>query len=166
MVEIGSTIRDGVVLSLFASGLIFLSVKVNPRMWLQDFPKEIQSKVPPKTAEEKRQSLLFGIPFLLVLVSIPLLSCILMKHRSSTPVSFLSLFFNAFGVGFFFNLIDLVVIDWLIFCFVTPKFMVIPGTEGMPEYKDYAFHFQAFLTGTILSVVMGGIISVIIYFWG
>jgi hypothetical protein len=160
-----NVLRDGFILSIFASGLILLTVRLNPRLWLQDYPKDIQTQVSPKTAQEKKQSLFFGIPFLALLFLVPLIFCIWLKHHSTTNVSFLSLFLNAFGVAFFFNLIDLVVIDWLIFCFVTPRFMVIPGTEGMAGYKDYGFHFKAFLVGTILSVVMGAIISVIVYLW-
>ena len=39
--------------------------------------------------------------------------------------------------------------------------MILPGTEGMAGYKDYGFHFKAFLRGTVLcfiaSLVMAGI---------
>ncbi|MDW6058501.1 hypothetical protein SAZ11_11010 [Streptomyces sp. FXJ1.4098] len=34
------------------------------------------------------------------------------------------------------------VLDWRLFCRVQPRFMVLPGTEGMPEYRDYAFHVR------------------------
>lgn len=161
--EFSKVLRDGIMLSIIASGWILLSLRFNPRLWLQDYPKDIQSQVPPKTVQEKRQSLLFGVPFLLVLVSVPLISCIVMKRQSVTAVTFLSLFLNAFGIGFFFNLIDLIVIDWIVFCTVTPKFLVISGTEGMAGYKDYGFHFRPFLIGTFLSVILGAIIAFIVY---
>jgi tetrahydromethanopterin S-methyltransferase subunit B len=32
---------------------------------------------------------------------------------------------------------------------------VIPGTEGMAAYKNYAMHFKGFLLGTGISVVLG-----------
>jgi hypothetical protein len=163
--EFSNVLRDGVILSIIASGWILLSLRFNPRLWLQDYPKDIQSQVPPKTVQEKRQSLFFGIPFLLVLVSVPLISCIVMKRQSATAVTFLSLFLNAFGIGFFFNLIDLIVIDWIVFCTVTPKFLVISGTEGMAGYKDYGFHFRPFLIGTFLSVILGAIIAFVVYLW-
>lgn len=80
-------------------------------------------------------------------------------------ISFFPLFFNAFGVVFIFNLVDLLLLDWLLFCFITPNFLIIPGTEGMQAYKDYGYHFRAFLIGTVLSIAAGlvivGIVSCI-----
>ena len=76
----------------------------------------------------------------------------------------LSLFLNTFGVVFIFNLVDLLLLDWLMFCFITPSFVIIPGTEGMKGYKDYGYHFRAFLKGTILSVVAGLVIAGIVTF--
>jgi len=39
--------------------------------------------------------------------------------------------------------------------------VILPGTEGMAGYKDYGFHFKAFLRGTALcfiaSLVIAGI---------
>ena len=92
-------------------------------------------------------------------------------HLNSSPeapgwgdVSFLQLFLNAFGVAFAFNLFDLLLLDWLMFCTITPKFVVIPGTEGMEGYKDYSYHFRASLIGTVLSVVAGLVIAGIVSF--
>ena len=78
------------------------------------------------------------------------------------PVSFFQLFLNAFGVVFIFNLVDLLLLDWAIFCYITPAFVVIPGTEGHSAYKDYGFHFRASMIGTILSVVAGLVIAGIV----
>ncbi|MCJ7739553.1 MAG: nitroreductase, partial [Anaerolineae bacterium] len=79
-------------------------------------------------------------------------------------ISFLLLFLNAFGVAFTFNLVDLLLLDWLMFCTITPRFVVIPGTEGMEAYKDYSYHFKASMIGTILSVVAGLVIAGIVSF--
>ncbi|MBN2550678.1 MAG: hypothetical protein JXB15_16050 [Anaerolineales bacterium] len=46
---------------------------------------------------------------------------------------------------------------------ITPHIIVIPGTQGMVEYKDYGFHFRAFLRGTINSGLEGLLIAGIIY---
>jgi hypothetical protein len=48
------------------------------------------------------------------------------------------------------------------FCFITPNFLIIPGTEGMQAYKDYVYHFRAFLIGTILSIAAGLVIAGIV----
>lgn len=61
-----------------------------------------------------------------------------------------------------FNLFDLLVLDWLIMVRIQPKFIILPGTEGMKIYNDYSFHFRGFLKGTVLtfltSLVIAGIL--------
>lgn len=164
MFSIRKIILDGAILSFIASLFIMVSLRLNPRIWLQDYPEDIQNKVPPKTRQEKRLSLIFGIPFLILLVAVPLISTLTLKRQNGGDVSFLQLFLNAFGVAFAFNLVDLLILDWLIFCTITPKFVVIPGTEGMEGYKDYSYHFKASIIGTALSVVVGLVIAGIVSF--
>ena len=156
------TILHGAILSVTASTLLVAALRFNPRLFLQDYPEDIQDQVPPKTDQEKKQSLLVGIPFLILLAVLPLISTLALKRQGGGEVSFLQLFLNAFGVAFIFNLVDLLLLDWLIFCFITPQFVVIPGTEGMAGYKDYFFHFKGFIIGTGLSIVAGLVIAGIV----
>jgi len=164
MINISKILLDGALLSILSSILIIAILWINPRLFLQDYPDEIQAVVPPKTDLEKRQSLIGGIPFLLLLFAVPFISTLILKRQSVEMISFFSLFLNAFGVTFLFNLVDLLVLDWLLFCFITPGFLVIPGTEGMGEYKDYGYHFRAFLIGTVLSIAAGLVIAGIVVF--
>ena len=161
---IGKIVLDGAVLSVLASLILIASLRFNPRLFLQDYPADIQSQVPPKTEKEKRQSVIVGIPFLLLLVVLPFISTLTLKRQDGGGVSFLQLFSNAFGVAFIFNLVDLLILDWLMFCTITPRFVVIPGTEGMAGYKDYYYHLKASGTGTILSLVAGLVIAGIVSF--
>lgn len=162
MFNLGKIILDGFLLSVIASSLLIVSLCINPRIFLQDYPKDIQAVVPPKTPSEKRLSLLLGIPFLLVLILVPFFSTLTIKQQDG---SFIALLLNAFGVAFIFNLVDWLLLDWLMFCTITPKFVVISGTEGMASYKDYGFHFRGFIVGTLLSfigaLVIAGIVFVI-----
>ena len=166
MYNIGKLILDGFLFSCISSFLLIIGFHINPRIFLQDYPKDIQAKVPEKTLSERRQSLLIGIPFILVLILFPFFSTLGLKQQNSEGSSFIALFINAFGVAFFFNLVDWLLLDWLIFCTITPKFVIIPGTEGMASYKDYRFHFRGFLIGTLLTVVAALLISGIVFFIG
>jgi hypothetical protein len=159
---LGRILFDGAILSVAASLILIASLWFNPRLFLQDYPAEIQEKVSPKTDKEKRQSLFVGIPYLLILIAVPFLSTLAMKRGSAGEVPFLHLFLNAFGVTFTFNLVDLLLLDWLMFCTITPDFVVIPGTENMAAYKDYAYHFRASIKGTILSAVAALVIAGIV----
>ena len=126
----------------------------NPRYMMQDYPPEITANIPPQTAKEKREGMRYGLPFLIILVGFPLL-----------PGCFLFFWADPFhGVVaenillmLSFNLVDLVILDWMIFCWLTPRFMVLPGTEGHLGYKNYFFHFVGFLKGLIF-VLIGSLV--------
>ena len=55
------------------------------------------------------------------------------------------LFAYAFGVLFIFNLVDLLILDWLIVCWFKPRWVVLPGTEHIVIPKPYLHHFKRFL---------------------
>lgn len=156
--KISHTLLHGLVLSLIASLYIIGTFFINPRIWLKDYPQSIQDLLPPKNDKEKRLSLILGLPFLLLLFGIPLLSTILLKNHNP-DFSYLSLALNAFGVAFSFNIVDWLVLDWLMFCTITPGFVVLPESEGAAGYKDYKFHFRGFLIGSVLSAAGGLIIG-------
>lgn len=163
--DVYRVLADGAILSVLASLILIAALRFNPRLFLQDYPAEIQRKVPAQTEKEKRQGLFFGIPFLILLVAVPFISTLTLKRNDPQDVSLLQLFVNAFSVAFIFNLVDLLLLDWLMFCIITPRFIVVPGTEGAKGYKDYAYHFRAFIKGTLLSVaaglVIGGLVSLL-----
>jgi hypothetical protein len=70
---------------------------------------------------------------------------------------------NAVAAGMMWNTIDLLVMDWLLVCSITPKIVVIEGTEGCKGYKDYMFHFKGFLIGCVYTAIMAIIFSGITY---
>ncbi|MCB0114928.1 MAG: hypothetical protein R2873_14715 [Caldilineaceae bacterium] len=163
MPNVTRTLLDGIILSAISTIYLLGIMLINPRIMLGDYPKAIQERVPAKTEREGRLSLLIGVPFLALLLVAPLLSTWLLEQRSGDAVSFVQLFFNAAGVVFVFNLFDLLILDWLIFCLITPKFIMIPGSEGMAAYKDFGFHFRGFLVGTTLSIVVGLVVAGIVW---
>jgi hypothetical protein len=146
----------------FTSIGVILILRVNPRIFLHDYPAKIQERVPQKTKVEKRLTYVFGIPFMLLLLLGTFFSTLSLKRQEN--VQFWALWMNAAGVVFIFNLVDWLILDWLIFCTLTPRFMVIPGSEGMAEYKDYGFHFRGFMHGTLYSSLGGLVIAGIVYF--
>ena len=162
MIDIQNIVYDGLILSACVSLFITITMWVNPRIWLHDYPKDIQAMVPPKSEREKRLSLLLGIPFLVFMFAYPFYSTLTFRNTTPGEISFVMLAINAFGVIFTFNLIDWLILDWLMFCTITPSFVVIPGSEGARGYKDYGFHFRGFLIGTLYSVLVGVIIGFVL----
>jgi hypothetical protein len=163
MLDISRIVLDGLILSAAATLWLVITLYVNPRLWLQNYPPAIQAQVPPKTAREKRLSLMVGVPFLLLLFAGPFISALLLKRRAAGQVPFLALAAQAFGVVFVFNLVDWLVLDWLVFCVLTPPFVVVPGSEGMARYKDVGYHTRGFVIGTLLSAVTGLVIGGVVY---
>ncbi len=161
MSTLSTILLYGVPTSLLLSAVLLAMGWVNPRLMLQDYPKDIQAAVPPKTQEEKRQTLYWSIPFWLLLLGFPIAAAL---TAYAANLGFLDVFLSAFGMAFLFNLVDWLILDWFIICTITPTFVVLPGTEGMAGYKNYAMHFKGFLIGTVLSVVIGLIIAAFVVF--
>lgn len=149
----------GVPGSLVLSALILAMVWHNPRLLLQDYPKDVRAAVPPKTPAEKRWSAYWAGVFLLLMIAFPGFAAL---SAQAAHQGFLGDFLSAFGVSFLFNLVDWLILDWLIVCTITPRFVVIPGTEGMAGYKNYAMHLKGFLVGTVVSVTVGVLIAVLV----
>lgn len=124
----------------------------NPRLMLQDYPKDVQAAVPPKTDAERRETVWWSVPFLLLLFGLPLAATVVAKLLLP-DLGFAGGFANAFVVMLAFNAFDWLVLDWLVFCTLTPRFVVLAGTEGMAGYRDYGLHFRGFLIGLGLSLV-------------
>jgi hypothetical protein len=146
----------GLLASLILSAIIFAMSWVNPRLMLRSYPKDVQAAVPPQTAAEKRQTLFWGIPFWLGLLGFPMAAAFAAKAAHS---GLLEIFLSAAGVILLFNLFDWLIVDWLIVCTITPRFMVLPGTEGMAGYKNYGMHFRGFLIGAVLAALLGFLIT-------
>jgi hypothetical protein len=158
MINFSQLLIDSMIYIAIATVLLLGLVLYNPRLMLQDYPPAIKAIVPPKTDSEKRQSTLLGMPFLLALLVLPFVFVFRLEETS-----FVGLFLYAFGIIWAFNVWDWLVLDWLIFCAFTPKMFIIPGSEGHPAYKDYAFHFRGFLIGTVFSLVLGLIVATVVY---
>ncbi|MCI0765086.1 nitroreductase [Bacillus sp. TL12] len=149
----------GAIMSIILSIMILGLLYYNPRLWLNDYPKDIQKAVLPKTIDEKRQTLYFGIVYNVILFGTPLISTFLLNQHEK--LLFINAFLHSFGILMIFNLVDLLIIDWLIFCWITPRFVVIPSTEGMKGYKNYRMHLRGAMIGTpfliIASLFIAGI---------
>lgn len=145
---------DGTVLSLIMGVTILGSLYYNPRLWLHDYPKPIQAKVPPATKREKQLQKILLVPFLLVMIGVPLVSTVLLKQQLGGEIPFVSAYLNAFFVANIFNLFDAVVLDLLILTLMKPGFAVIPGAEGMEYlYRDWNMHLVNYGKGVVFCTV-------------
>lgn len=92
---------------------------------------------------------------------IPLLGLFALRAQINAVPFLPALAFSAIAL-LLFNLYDLIVLDWLFFCTIQPRAMVLPGTAGMAGYGDYRFHFTGFLKGLGFTLVGSLVIAL---FW-
>lgn len=159
----------GLIWSVMWSVYVFLILKCYPFSMLHDYPKDIQAAaaIDKPTKEQEKAAKRFGAVGGLIILGTLLAFGSL--HFHNEQVSFLQVFEYLFIVAMTWNVVDLLVMDWLIVCAITPKWVVIRGTEGCKGYKDYLFHFKGFLIGcvytTIMAVFFSGIDYGILRFW-
>lgn len=148
-----NALLNGVILCVILSFLMAISMAIAPDMWVNDYPPDIREKFGAMTPKAVRLRRFIGIPFFAAILMLPFLAILRLAVLTEAQPSFLAAFATAVLVLFTFNLFDLLVIDWLVFVFMQPKRIVLPGTEGMAGYRDYAFHFKGFLIGTVFCLV-------------
>jgi len=157
-------VKYALLYSVTLGGSFFLLARINPEMWLNDYPPEIKKKHGPMSAKAARQRMVWGIPVMIFMLGFPFFVISQLAHNN--PLTFWQVLGSLFILYTFFNLFDLLVMDWLIFCTIQPRLFVLPGTEGMAGYKDYGFHFRASLKGqiglTIFALLGAGIVMLLI----
>lgn len=64
-------------------------------------------------------------------------------------VTFADAALSTFHIFMVFNLVDLVIIDLLLVGAWRPRVLSLPGLDGVADTGDFAWHFHAFLKGTV-----------------
>ena len=152
---------EGLGISVIMCMWIAIILKINPRYEMKSYPKKIINEVSPQTEEEKKGFLKIALPMMLIVI-IGIVYFIYRDYKN-IDISYITLFLHSFVVFQVWNIFDLFIMDWLIFCTIQPKFMIMPGTDGNPAYKDYKYHFVGFLKGIIISIIGAVIISAIVF---
>ena len=151
----------GLILSFGLSSLIFLTLYINPEMWLHDAPPEVQAQVGPMSARARRQRAFWSVPFFLVLFGVLALS-IMRLEAVVGPLTFTAVLANVLVVLLTFNLVDLIIIDWLIVAYWRPQFIKLPGIDpSMCAQNEYLFHFKGFLKGSVGIIIASPVIAAI-----
>ena len=98
---------------------------------------------------------------LAVIVLMILLAYVLKRfnHAESIAAGFINSYVIWLAIAWW----DAIVIDCGWFCH--SKRVIIPGTEGMKEYKDYLFHIKESLIGSLIGLPVCLVIGLIVNFW-
>ena len=150
----------GGILSVALAIIIGVTLRINPEMWLQDYPAEVKAVYgPPRRPETKRQQrvaaiIMFGSIFVALVGAVLRLNALGDAGFWVITAAFLTMMMT-------FNLIDLVLIDWLWMETIKPKFVMLPGTEALLEKRYYGFHFVGFLKGTAGILIASPLLALI-----
>jgi hypothetical protein len=150
----------GLVLSIVLTILTVISGAIALDMFVDDYPPDIKQKYGAMSPRGARLRPFIAALLFLTVLGIPILGLFGLRAQFLS-VPFLSAVVFASIVILVFNVFDLIILDWLFFCTIQPRSMVLPGTEGMAGYRDYRFHFLGFLKGLRFNAVVGLLIAVL-----
>ena len=156
----------GLLYSILVTGyLLMLMVTTSPRVWgYTDYPQAIKNKIQPQTKKEKKLAAIISLPWLIFTLGFPVYSTLILKAKMSDDIPVWIAFLNLFVLFLFATIGDLVILDWLIISKITPRFVIIPGTEK-EDYKDFSHHFKGHARASIIMIpvflVIAGIVSIL-----
>ncbi|MFJ6569952.1 hypothetical protein ACIQNU_21275 [Streptomyces sp. NPDC091292] len=154
---VGYGLGYGLALSVLFTAAVFAGAALSRDFLLNDYPPAIQRRYGrPKSARGRRVATLFGV-FVWAVCALPLMVAAMIGLHDALDdgLEFLPAAVCAALVFATLTVWDLVVLDWIIFAGLRPRLLALPGTEGMPEYRDLRFHLGAAVKGSPLIVVVG-----------
>ena len=163
MIFTGNTWVDAIVFTVGFVLILMIPFVINPRLFYNDMPAAIKAKAEPLNKKETiigwilfAVLVFFGLGFLI-------LSARGFDLKYAGRPGFWPLFWHLFWQVELANAVDLLILDWLLFATINPRWMSLPGTQGDPAYKEYKSHFIGFLIGTGLATVLAAVIGGIVY---
>lgn len=163
-----SLIMESIIWSALWAFFVIISVRIFPFTIAHDYPEEVRNiaNIQKPSSKQKLQGLLLGIIGLSIMFG--LLIVFSLTHFNKQNLSFLNIFKYLWLICMTWNVIDLLIIDWLMICTFSVKLFVLPNTENCKGNRDYRFHFIGFLKGcitmTLTAFIFSGISYGIIYF--
>jgi hypothetical protein len=162
---ISHALTYGVIRSAVLFTLTLGLVRINPEIMLKDYPPDIQAKYGPMSDRSKRQRIPVAIVFLVVLFGIVIQSFLGVRTNTSDDIPFQAAVLHLFVMFSLFNLLDWLVLDWLIVVTIRPRFMILPGTEGLAGYADYGLHFRGFIIGSMITFFISLLVAGVVAAW-
>jgi hypothetical protein len=150
----------GTVFGLVFSAAMLIIGRINAEMILNDYPPDVRAKYGPMSEATRKQANMATLPLLATLGLVVALGLGQLRDLSG-ELTFIETLIVSTVIFQMWNLLDLVLLDWFLLMTLKPKFMILPGTEGMAGYRDYGFHFKKFLNGIVLTFILALVVTVV-----
>lgn len=147
---------DGLIYTAGFALIILISVLINPRIWMQDFPDHLKEELPPKSRREARQTFVTGFLFALFIMGFPLYS--ISKLFGESSMTFGTFFLHSFSVMMVCNVLYWLVLHIFIFNVIISRIRTVPGLKK--KFKFPGWKKQIF--GMLVGVLSCGLISLIV----
>lgn len=165
----GSVTREslaiGILLSAVETIMTVVSFLINKEMCLDKYSPEVKAKWGPISGKARRQHFLFAFFFFGMLISALAYDVIRLERLSAAPPSFLAIFTSIVIVLSLFNLVDAVIIDWLILQVLWPGLARLPGTEDLAGNRDKRRWAKNLLKGFELAPLAGLLVAGVVFFF-
>lgn len=156
---------DGLIYSGGFALIILVSVLINPRIWLQDFPDSLKKDVPPKTRRESRQTFITGFLFALFIVGFPLYSLSGLKNDIQGAIPFWTMFLHSFYVMMICNILYWLVFHFIIFNIVISRIRTVPGLKKRFQFTGWRKQIFGMLVGVLSCFLISGFVATVAGFF-
>jgi hypothetical protein len=154
----------GAVLSTLLTVLILGSLRYNPEIWLNRYPKPVRERHGKgRSPRSEHQRKLVGLLFLAAALGVPSVGLFHFESLSGQQLSYPEALLSTYLMFFVFNLVDLLLIDWGVLVLLSPKWAYLPGTEGEPTHQTYGMHFRGFLIGLVVPLVPCALLALLAF---
>lgn len=151
----------GAILSGLMTTIILGTLAWRPMMWVNDAPPDVRAAAGEMSAADRRAKRLGGVLTLVVLFGVFGAALASLARQSGGALAFVDAAVSTYLIFMVFNLVDLLLIDWLLVVTLRPRFVMIPGTEHLAGYGDYGYHFRAFLKGSLGGLILSLLIAAV-----
>lgn len=134
----------GAVFAGFFSAIVLGGVLVARDAMLSDAPESVRASYgKPQSAKGRLVQRIMIALLLLAFVASAAGGLLALRAVAGGDIGFWPAF--AFGAVMILilHLVDLIVLDWLVVSLWQPAFLMLPGTQGHPAYRDYWHHVRA-----------------------
>jgi len=145
-------IIESIIACLMFTIMIFAIMYFNPLIMIHDYPPAIQNKAKELgliTDEQKGYSKTDIIRKIIAIIFFGFVLAFTV-HKFNGADTFIKGFLYSYLLWNVVNWWDAIFIDCIWFCH--SKKVIIPGTEGMKEYKDYWFQIKGSLKGMLFGL--------------
>ncbi len=149
----------GAIASVGLTAIVLVSLWYRPIIWIHDVPAEVRAVAPPLTDDDRRVRRIVVVLFFGWMLAVLVASLLALRRLGGGVVTFGDLALSTFLIWMTFNVVDLLLLDWLLLNVIRPDIFTFPVTAVENPFGGYAYHFIGFLKGTLMGVVFSLIVA-------